>query len=74
VRYSLVVTADVPSSLILSKLKMQAKRFSESSVLKRWTRSHFPETGILYRSVFGDVVNIQSGWLLAHSRFEPHTY
>jgi hypothetical protein len=44
---SLLLTANVPSSLILSTLKMEATRSSEMSVLTRLARQHIPEDGIL---------------------------
>jgi hypothetical protein len=43
----LVVTADVPSSLILLTLMMVAIRLTETSVLTRATRRNIPEDGIL---------------------------
>jgi hypothetical protein len=45
---ALLVTANVPSSLILVTLMMEARSFSESSVLMRTTRHHIPEDGILH--------------------------
>jgi hypothetical protein len=43
---------DVPTSRILTTLKMEAIRSSETTVLTRSTRRHIPEKGILhsYRS------------------------
>jgi hypothetical protein len=41
-------TADVPSWLILFTLMLEAIRTSETSVLKRATRRHIPEDGILH--------------------------
>jgi hypothetical protein len=44
----LLITANViPSSLIISILMIEALRFSETSVLRRATRCHFPADGIL---------------------------
>jgi hypothetical protein len=45
----LLVTGNVlPSSSILDTLMMEAIRSSETSVLNRATRRHFPEDGILH--------------------------
>jgi hypothetical protein len=44
----LLVTANVPSSLILFAIMMEAVRSSETSVLTRATRRHIPEGGILH--------------------------
>jgi hypothetical protein len=44
----LVVTANVPSSLILSTLKTEAIYSSETSFLTRATRRHVKEEDILY--------------------------
>jgi hypothetical protein len=47
----LIVTAFViPSSLILFTLMMEAIRYSEASVLRRATRRHVPEDGILHET------------------------
>jgi hypothetical protein len=44
----LLVTADVPSSLILFTLMMETICYSETSVLTRATQCHIPEHGILH--------------------------
>jgi hypothetical protein len=44
----LLVIADVPNSLILVTLMMEAMCFSETLVLIRATRHHIPEDGILH--------------------------
>jgi hypothetical protein len=43
-----ITTNVVPSSLILVTLMMEAKRYAETSVLKRATRHNIPEGGILH--------------------------
>jgi hypothetical protein len=47
----------VPSSLILSNLKMETPRFSETSVIERPTRRHIRQDGILHSHDRG---NLQS--------------
>jgi hypothetical protein len=42
-----LVTANVPSTLILSKLMIEAIHSPETSVLTRATRRHIPEDSIL---------------------------
>jgi hypothetical protein len=44
----LLVTANVPRSLILFTPMMEAVSSSEAMVLKRTTRCHLPEDGILH--------------------------
>jgi hypothetical protein len=48
IRYSLLVNIDVPCSLILSTLMMEAIHSSETSVLTRPTLYHIKEDGILH--------------------------
>jgi hypothetical protein len=43
----LLVTADVPSSLILSILMIEVLPSFETSILTRATQHHIPEAGIL---------------------------
>jgi hypothetical protein len=43
-----LVTANVPRSLILFALMMEATRSYETSALSRATRRHIPEDGILH--------------------------
>jgi hypothetical protein len=50
-----LVTANVPSSLILSTPIMDAIRSSETSVLARATRRHNPEDGILHSHRHGNL-------------------
>jgi hypothetical protein len=45
---SLIVVNAVSSSRILSILKMEAARSSETSVLTRFTRRHISEYGVLH--------------------------
>jgi hypothetical protein len=62
----LLVTANVPSSPILVTLMMEAIYSSETSVLKRTTRSNIPKDGILHshrRVVLNGV--IVEKWLIA---------
>jgi hypothetical protein len=47
-RLQLLVTANVPSSLILSTLIIEGIRSSETSVLTKATQRHTPEDGILH--------------------------
>jgi hypothetical protein len=46
--FLLLVTANVPSSLILPILIMKAIGSSETPVLTRATRCHIPEDGVLH--------------------------
>jgi hypothetical protein len=46
------VTANVPSSLILVTLVMEAIRYSGTSVLTRATRHNIPDDGILHVGTF----------------------
>jgi hypothetical protein len=55
--YQLLVSAIVPSSLILSTLMIEAIYFSEISVLTTATRRHIPEGSILYNQYY-----IYLGW------------
>jgi hypothetical protein len=46
--FQLLVTANVPNSLIIFTLMMEATCSFETSVLIRTTRRHIPEDGILH--------------------------
>jgi hypothetical protein len=47
-RRQLIVTVNVPSSIISSTLTMEAIRYSETSILTRATRHHIPDYGPLH--------------------------
>jgi hypothetical protein len=57
---TLAVTSRLASSLILSTLEMEGVHSSETSVLTRATRRHFPEDGIL--DTYSPPWNPQSYW------------
>jgi hypothetical protein len=62
----LLVTAKIPSSLILSSLIMQAIRSSETSVLTRTTQRNSPEDGILHSRLRENLKSYMAltGWAL----------
>jgi hypothetical protein len=47
--YSLLITANVPSSLSILTLMMETILFSETSVLKRATRRHVSKDGFFFQ-------------------------
>jgi hypothetical protein len=62
----LIVTANVPVSLILFTLKVEKIHSSETSVLTRATRRHVPEDGILHMVLLKLLIVPESGlqlWL-----------
>jgi hypothetical protein len=61
-----VITDNVPSSLILSTLRMEAIRSSETSARTRATLRHIPEDGILHSHRHGNLRSYiaLTGWTL----------
>jgi hypothetical protein len=67
----LLVTANVPSELILSILMTEGIRSTETSALTRETRCHIPEDGILYDDSL-DVWKAGVGTILVLYIVKPH--
>jgi hypothetical protein len=64
--YQMLVAVNVPSSLILSTLVIQAIRSSETSVLTSATRRHIQKDGILHSHRRGNLNSYiaLTGWTL----------
>jgi hypothetical protein len=65
----LLVTANIPSSLILVTLMMEMIRSSETSVLERATRHNISEDGILYITFVLQVVIVSNAKYFVTERY-----